>query len=46
MASPSEEVMELPFVLSVKAEIQFAATRNRVLLSSSEEFDHGGKWAN
>lgn len=46
MASQSDKVMKLPFVLSVKAEIQFAVTRSRALLSSSQEFDHEGKWAN
>lgn len=46
MASASEKVMEFPFVLSVKAEIQFAVTKSRVLLSSSQGFDHGGKWDN
>lgn len=31
MASPSEKVIKLSFVLLVKAEIQFAATRSRAL---------------
>lgn len=30
MAFPLEKVMKLSFVLSVKAKIQFAITRNRV----------------